>query len=312
MNKIISKINYKLFFKKWVVGICRGDIKDIIRTKTFDPDINWILLKPYDRYYADPFFLIPKDENIKLLLEEFTLADDYGRLSLMTFDKNYRPIKNKIILDTKSHLSYPFLFTEDNKTYIFPEAGQSGKLSCYEYDYDNESLIFCKDIIELPLVDSTILKKDGKYWIFGSVNRKDKDYELFVFHSDSLLGPYISHPCNPVSKGIDGIRSAGNFIEVDGIIYRPAQNCKIEYGESMTINKIVELNENNVAEEPYMTISINRHNKCNNGIHNIHTINVMDDIIVVDGIKWSFSPIDSFKEFLRNRAKSVKRLNASQ
>jgi hypothetical protein len=309
MENLISKINYKLFFKKWVVGICRDNIYDIIRTKTFNPDITWILLKPYDKYYADPFFLIPKDDNIKLLLEQFSFTDDYGRLSLMTLDKNYKPINNKVILDTNSHLSYPFLFTENNKTYIFPEAGQSGKLSCYEFDYDNESLIFCKDLIELPLVDSTILQKDGKYWIFGSVNQKDKNYELFVFYSDNLLGPYISHPGNPVRSGIDGIRSAGNFIEIDGITYRPAQNCRIEYGESMTINKIVELNETKVVEEPYMTITINRKNKCNNGIHNIHTINVQDDIIVVDGIKWTFSPVNSFKEFLRNRAKSVKRLN---
>jgi hypothetical protein len=308
MNRIISKINYKLFFKKWVVGICRGNIEEIIRSKTFDPDIDWILLKPYDKYYADPFFLIPRDDKLKLLLEKFTIDDDYGSLSLMTFDKNYKPISEKIILDTKSHLSYPFLFIENNKAYIFPEAAQSGRLSCYEYDYANEKLIFCKDIIDLPLVDSTILKKDGKYWIFSSINRQDKDYELHIFYSDSLLGPYLSHPGNPVKRGIDGTRSAGNFIEVDGIIYRPAQNCKIEYGKSMTINKIVELNETSVVEEPYMTISINRKNKHNKGIHNIHTINVLGDLIVVDGIKWSFSPIDSFKEFLRNRAKAAKRV----
>ncbi len=303
MKRLISKINYKFFFKKWVVGICRDNIKDIIRSKTFDPEINWILLKPFDRYYADPFFLIPKGENIKLLLEQFLFDDDYGTISLMTLDKDLNTINNKIILDTKSHLSYPFLFIDNNKTYIFPEAGKSGKLSCYEYDYVNESLNFCKDIIDMPLLDSTILKQNDKYWIFGSLNGTDKDYKLHIFYADSLLGPYIPHPGNPVNRGINGIRSAGNFIEVDGIIYRPAQNCQKEYGESITINKIIELNETNVVEEPYMTITINRKTKCNHGIHNIHTINVLDDIIVVDAIKWTFSPLDSLKEFIRNRSK---------
>ena len=80
------------------------------------------------------------------------------------------------------------------------------------------------------------------------------NYKLNVIYSDSLLGPYIPHPDNPVKSGLNGTRSAGNFIEVDGIIYRPSQNSEKDYGESITINKVNELNEMNVVEEPYMTI----------------------------------------------------------
>jgi hypothetical protein len=39
-------------------------------------------------------------------------------------------------------------------------------------------------------------------------------------------------------------------------------------------------------------------------MHTIHTINAMDDIIVVDGIQWTFSPVDSWKSFIRNRRKA--------
>jgi hypothetical protein len=305
MDSIISRINYKLFFKKWVVGICKDNINDIIRSKTFDPDIDWLLLKPYDIYYADPFFGISDDGNIKVLLEHFSFNDDYGKLSILTLDKSLKPLSNKIILDTKSHLSYPFLFTENNKSYIFPEAAQSGKLSCYEYDHVNESLTFSHDLIDLPLVDSTILKHNGKYWIFGTINENDKNFKLLIYFSDNLLGPYVPHPGNPAKNGIDGIRSAGNFILVDGAIYRPTQNCTIEYGESITINKVVELNEKSVVEEPYMVIRINQKNKHNHGIHTIHTLNVLNDIILVDGIKWTFAPVETVKNYLRNRAKSA-------
>jgi hypothetical protein len=183
-------------------------------------------------------------------------------------------------------------------------------LSCYEYNPDNESFVFIQDVVNLPLFDSTFLKFDSKYWIFGSLSEidlaRDKitDYKLYIFYSDSLLGPYISHPGNPVNNGLDGIRSAGNFIEVDGIFYRPSQNCKKEYGESITINKVIKLTEIDFVEEPYLTISINKNNRSNYGMHTIHTINAMDDIIVVDGLKWTFSPIYRLKYFLRNRIKS--------
>jgi hypothetical protein len=297
MNSIFSKYIDKLFFKKWVFGICRGDINDIIRNKTFDPDINWLFKKSFDRFYADPFFLASKDGNISIILEDFTFDDKYAKISLMKFDKNFSQQSHKTLLDTKSHLSYPFVFTENNKTYIFPESSKSCKLSCYEYDPVNESLTFLQHILELPLLDSTILKYENKYWIFGTLGDAINDYKLQVFFSKNLLGPYLPHPCNPVIAGLNGIRSAGNFIVVDGVIYRPTQNCKKLYGESITINRIKELNEFNVVEEPYMTICINKKNKFNCGIKTIHTINVMDNYIVVDGKHWTFSPFNQLKKF---------------
>jgi len=111
----------------------------------------------------------------------------------------------------------------------------------------------------MPLRDCTILKYEDKYWLFGILSEDEgKDYKLYVFFSDTLLGPYISHASNPLRNGLDGTRSAGNFIIVDGVIYRPTQNCKNGYGESITINKLTRLNEISVTEEPYMTISINK------------------------------------------------------
>ena len=227
----------------------------------------------------------------------------------MTLDRSFKQVNCKILLDTKNHISYPFIFTENNKTYIFPEAGRSGKLSCYEYDPLNESINFLQDIVDLPLCDSSILKQNGKYWIFGTLSeieadtKRITDYKLYVFFSDRLLGPYVPHPGNPIKSGLNGTRQAGNFIEVDGIIYRPTQNCERLYGESITINKVTELNEINVVEEPYMTICINKKNRYNYGMHTIHTINVMNDIVVIDGKRWTFSPIIQLKSYLRNRNK---------
>jgi hypothetical protein len=303
MNRIFSKYIDKLFFKKWIIGIFKGNIEDIIRSKSFDPEINWLFTGSDEKYYADPFLLDQKNENFNILLEDFTLSDEYGKISLLILDKNFNQLKHKILLDTGSHLSYPFFFTENNKTYVFPEAAKSGKLSCYEYDPVNESLVFLKDILDLPLRDSSILKKNAKYWIFGTMCENETKYELYVFYSDSLLGPYVPHRSNPVKSGLDGTRSAGNYIEVDGILYRPTQNCKNEYGESITVNKITELNEINVIEEPYLDISINRKNGYNIGMHTIHTINILGNNIVVDGVHWTFSPGLQLRTWLRNRRK---------
>jgi hypothetical protein len=299
MKKNLSKYIDKLFFKKWIIGTCQVNIKDLIRSKKFEADINWLLKKSFNKFYADPFPLVSNGKNFKILYEEFDFEEDYGKISLMTIDKDFCLINSKVLLDTKSHLSYPFFFTENNKTYVFPEAAQSGKLSCYEYYPTDESLVFIKDILNIPLRDSTILNYNGKYWIFGALLENFQNYKLSVFYSNNLLGPYKPHDCNGAYKGSDGIRPAGNFIEVDGVIYRPTQNCKNNYGESITINKVTELNEMNYNEEPYLTIDINKKNKLNRGVHSIHTINSMDNFIVVDGEYWTFAPILQFKKILK-------------
>lgn len=291
----------KLYYKQWVIGLVRGNIKDIIRTKTFNQDIQWLPTTAVDHFYADPFLLKTKDGNLNILYEDFSMNDYYGNISLMTLDRNLSQVDQKVLLDTKGHLSYPFVFQENDKIYVFPESAKNNRLACYEYDPIKRSVNFLQDIIDLPLYDSTILKYNNKYWLFGTINENRAGYKLYLFFSDNLLGPYYSHHGNPVKDGLNGTRSAGNFIEVDGTIYRPTQNCEGMYGESITINKIISLNEHTFIEEPYMKVSIDKRNNQVHGIHEMHTINYLDDLIVVDGMKWTFSLKNQWENFTRNR-----------
>jgi len=162
---------------------------------------------------------------------------------------------------------------------------------------------FVKDLIELPLRDSTILKLDGKYWIFGTQSDNGDDYKLHIFISDSLLGNYKAHPLNPIKNGLDGTRSAGSLFEVDGVLYRPAQNCKKSYGESITINRVTDLTETTFSEDSFMTIRIDSAQPSNCGVHSIHTLNILGDLIVVDGEQWIFAPWQQLKSYLKNRGK---------
>lgn len=289
MKKTLFTLIEKLYLKQWTIGICQDNINDILRNKNFDPNIHWLNLKSFDKFDADPFFLVLSDETIDIIFEEYSFNKNYGNLSIMSLDKNYEELNRIPVLDTQSHLSYPFVYKENNKIYVFPESKETGNLSCYEFVPGQKSLVFIKTIIDLPLVDSTIIKQNNKYYIFSTLSINDNEYHLYVFFSDSLLGPYIAHQNNPVKEGLNGTRSAGNFIREDGILYRPAQNCQEQYGKSITIYKIIELNEIKIVEEPYMEICIN--NKKNKRINSIHTINIMDNIIVVDGENWSFRPI---------------------
>lgn len=301
MRQFFYKYFKKLFVKQWVIGLSKGDIKDIIRTKNFDPVIKWLPMGSIDYFHADPFPVKTKEGKLNILYESFVFDDFYGTISVMSIDPDLNKSSQKVLLDTKSHLSYPFVFIEDSKIYMFPEAAHSGKLSCYQYNADTQTINYLQEVINLPLLDSTILKFNGKYWLFGTLIGKDSNKKLYMYFSDNLLGPYKPHPGNPLKDSAHGSRPAGNIIEVDGQLYRPSQNCENQYGESITINKIKVLNEESFNEEPYMLVSINKNRDFNKTVLTMHTLNIIDDIIIVDGLKMIYSPKNQLINFIRNR-----------
>jgi hypothetical protein len=299
--KVFSEYKKKLIFKQWVIGVCRINIETIIKSKKFDPEIKWLLPSTLNEFYADPFLLPYNGGNIKILFEKYKFSEEYGKLALMTLDNNFSEVDNKILLDTKSHLSYPSILSHNNKFLIFPEAAASGKLSCYQYDPSREKLEYIKTILPIPLLDSTIFRYQQKYWLFGVTGDNNSSYQLHIFYSQNLLGPYLAHQGNPVISGLNGVRPAGNIIEVEGNFYRPTQNCKNNYGESISINKIIRLSENFFLEEHYMDICINKKRKSNSRIKSIHTLNSSNNLIVIDGKRWTFSPYHQYKKFLRDK-----------
>ena len=109
----------------------------------------------------------------------------------------------------------------------------------------------------------------------------------------------MPHVNNPVKFGLKGTRPAGNIIEVDKVLYRPAQNCSEYYGKSIIINKILKLSASEFIEEPYMEITADKNSEYSEGLH---TINSLNDIIVVDGIKMVFMPFKKIRMYLKKRS----------
>lgn len=299
---LLSKLFDKLYLKQWSIGVADISIEDVIRNKKIDGNFTWIPVNNNYQFLADPFILKTSSEEYQILFEELDYNKQYGNISQFSMNNRNEVISKKLLLDNKSHLSYPFIFSENGNTYLFPESSEAEKLVCYKYDYFNKSINFVKDIIALPLLDSTIFKYKDKYWLFATMRGKDSNNKLYLFFADHLFGPYNPHPLNPIKNNIDGSRPAGNFIEVDGNIYRPAQGSGKYYGASIIINKIIELSEDRFKEEYYFKITPSQKEYYNFGIH---TINYMDQKIVIDGLVRRFLPFTQIRRFLSNRKKNV-------
>jgi beta-xylosidase len=287
LKNLLGKYYSKLFFKQWSIGVVEDCIENIIRQKKTSLSVKWYNPGSIDASFADPCGFIDTNGELNILAEEFTTGKFNGKICRITYDTTKGYSQPRTVLNSESHLSYPIVFNENGKMYVFTENAQDGGLISYEYNADAVKFYNKKQISDLPLLDGTILKENGMYWLFATLLGQNSLSQLHIYYADNLFGPYKEHQKNPVRDNLNGSRPAGSFIRVDDKIYRPSQNSPNYYGESITIQQIKKLTETEFEEEEYMTITPDKASEYNFGIH---TINMAGKYVVVDGQKGHFQP----------------------
>ncbi|OEL37167.1 Glycosyltransferase family protein 64 protein C5 [Dichanthelium oligosanthes] len=159
-----------------------------------------------------------------------------------------------VVLDEEWHLSYPHVFSYENKTYMMPESSKKGDLRLYyAVDFPLKWKLE-KVLLEIALVDSVILNFQGSYWLLGSdissYGLKQRG-ELCIWYSSSPLGPWNPHKQNPVRNNKDSSPSARNggrpFI-YNGNLYRIGKGRGGGSSYSIQVFKVEVLTANRYKE----------------------------------------------------------------
>jgi hypothetical protein len=298
MNWLSNKWD-NLFVKQWNVGLSRLSIRELLEKGSLDVPFTWLPEPEHNRFYADPFIFRNKSGKLHVVYEDFHYYEQYGKISIAQLDDQFRPVSSNTLLNTKTHLSYPYVIHDQGKTFIMPENSKEGEVIYYEFDEKNQSLHNPETMFRrLPLLDTTILFHQNRYWLFATHRGPNSNKDLYIYHAPHWTGPYTEHACNPVKQDLSNSRPAGNFIHYNGDIYRPTQNCKEYYGKSIVLNKITKLTEHDFAEEPVAELTPPKGSKFNFAIH---TINFSDDVIVIDGLRRVFAPWQQVKNYWRRK-----------
>jgi hypothetical protein len=285
----------KLGLFHWNIGFVEESSEDILCNKKITKKIYWLHDNFKDGFFADPFILSVTDRTLEVLVEEYMYAERKGRISLLTVNKsNYTLISNKTVLDLQTHLSFPFIFRENNAIYVMPENCESGMLSIYEYNFATKMIEFKKVLIKSPLIDPILMKHDGLYYLLCACKGKNENADLYLYCSDSLMGDYCEVIHNPIKSDIENTRPGGGFFEHNGLLYRITQNCKNSYGGSVSLNKIISINKKKFAEETIAVIYPDKKYQ-----YGVHTLNSLNGITVIDGLKFLFSPIKKIQSLMK-------------
>ena len=85
-------------------------------------------------------------------------------------------------------------------------------------------------LIDRPLADSTLLRKDGRYYL--ACYRVAPDLGAELWQAESLVGPWMQHPkSRKVNQSRRLRRCGGQWLQRDGRLFRVAQDCNGFYGK---------------------------------------------------------------------------------
>lgn len=284
VSKIKKYLPDPLYFS-YRVGLLHKEnlfLSDIERYKK----IIWLKSQPYERkcWFADPFIIQIKNGILSILVEEMDRETNLGRLVRLEVDSSDGTIiKRTSILELTTHLSFPFVWKENDCIYIMPENYQSNSLKIWSYDVDNDQLCNPIVLLEGKFLDSQIIKIKDYYYIFTTkyVTGYWDDYKsLYIYRSNNLIGEYSFFQTITNVKNEE--RGAGQFFKFNDKLIRPAQSCEGGYGKSVIFYEILFEEDGFIEKEVYR---MNPINSMRNGLV-LHTYNYLDDWSVIDGFDY--------------------------
>ena len=293
MTKSLFNSVMRLVRPRWKIGILDTPLERLVEGA--ETQVRWVANPFHDRWFADPFVLSVDKNEVTMLVEDYRYTDNKGRISRIIVDLDRMSIVScKSLLDNH-HYSFPAILRKDGRIYVYPEQSRQGKLELFEYDKEKKVCTLVGTLMNEPLSDAVIYDNwlyatvgddaNGKTLISSNVPQTFKcpsDVQDAATQRSRTFGGSRQVHCvqdietlnlehgtsNQPKTYVFGeciARNAGDFFEVNGKVYRPAQECNRWYGNALSIQQF----ENGEFAE------IRR-------IPGIHTINSYQGVTVVD------------------------------
>jgi hypothetical protein len=212
-------------------------------------------------------------------VEEFYYPDYKGRIAKLTVDrKNFSLIKNDTVLELETHLSFPAIFRNDDKIWLYPENSSAGKLTLYQFDVINNTVTPVSALSNEPLTDTVITGCFDKPYLFTTKLPDDSGSVLSIYKAEQRDNGFELAQTVDFKEKI--ARNAGGIFEFNGMILRPAQDCNKGYGKGLVFQRI-NYENGKFSFSEYKRFYPNS-KKYNCGLHTFN-LSEAHDIIAVDG-----------------------------
>ena len=263
----------------WNIGIATldrppVDVGDLLPLR----NVRWLPPQPALHLLADPF---PYRHDGR----DWLLAEAYGhprgvRGRIVRLDPDdpgsAAPAPPAIV--RAHHVSYPCTFSDGERTYCAPEMSQEDGCAIYALGRDGGWTPALHVLRGTRIVDPTIFRFDGRWWLFGAEPPPSHTSVLNAYYADALDGPWTPHARNPIKRDVASARPGGRPFAIRERVYRPAQDCSATYGGALHVMEILALTPTDFQERVALRLEPQREWPYPDGLHHL----------VVDGARIYF------------------------
>jgi hypothetical protein len=233
---------------------------------------------------ADPFLYVHEDE-LFLFFEVASAAGPGWIEGYRTADLvNFIPLGE--VMREDFHIAYPSVFSHGEDIFMIPETKSANEVMLFKFNTFPYGLTKIRSILPGQYNDPTVFKVDGVWFLFATKNN-----QLHLFSSDDLLsGEFLPHRVNPVSSDPVIFRSGGMPVNIDGRLYRVAQNCKYRYGSNLSLIEITEISRTSYVERlAKQDIFFEKLGWNNIGSHHLSLVKFRNQyVLAVDGYTYDY------------------------
>lgn len=205
-------------------------------------------------YVADPFLYVTADGEWHMFFEVFnpnrTPDAVIGHATSPDGGRTWE--YDRVVLDTGSHLSFPYVFKHDGTHYMIPEEGGPDGTTVTLY----EAVSFPTEWRPAHALisgdhgtdDTVVFRWNDRWWAI--VGESVYANRLYVYHSDSLLADdWTPHEGNPVvDDRPTATRPAGRPVVRDDRLLVFYQDCAARYGDDVRAFEITDLSPSTYAD----------------------------------------------------------------
>jgi hypothetical protein len=314
-GKVLRRV---LTVDEWNIGVADLDLEELVRTQggaapeAVRPPVRWFRKPWYVRFWADPCLLDHEGRRF-LYYEQVLLGMEKGRLRCVELTMDGTPAgASRSMIQFDHHAAYPFVLEHSGSFYCVPEIASSGTVALYGSDSPLGPWTRQCAILEgAGAVDSTLFPFGGRFWLFYTSNKANERPgghvdNLYIWHAPDIGGPWQPHPIQPAILDIRSSRPAGRPFIVDGVLYRPAQDCSTRYGGRTVINRVKTLTPDDFQEEVCAYLEPDARGPYPDGLH---TLTAVGNLAIIDGFRErpSFNPVKVVATNVRKGIRNIRR-----
>lgn len=282
ISRMSGRLSYLFTDEQWAIGVVKSPIHAFL-DEAFVPKVTWIQAAKLNEFLADPF-AITESGKIEVIAEQYDYDRGFGQLVSIPLQADGQAGPATIAIDSGTHLSYPSTFFDGTFWYLAPENIARRSVVIYRREADQAWKEYCQTEIDEPLIDPTLFRHEGLWWILGTT-LEDAHGTLKGWFAERINGPWKPHALNPLRVDPRNSRPAGTPFLHQCILYRPTQNSTRTYGGSVVINRVEALTPSEFDETAVGEV----HPQTDWPFpHGLHTLSSAGDWTVLDAkrIRW--------------------------